>query len=137
MHQNTHHRNFESQLFNALAEIFPEITVRKLSTWLGKSECYWSSITSQNLAVSESALKHLSEFIECRIILLDQDDVLRIRLSKVQQLIAEELVHRFRFESEYTDSLWAEVSKTLNQELKQEPDIHTAMPYFFSIYGNN
>ena len=53
-------------LYWALAEVFPNITVRSLSKMMGKSAGYWSSVNSQQHAVGTSALVQLLDALECQ-----------------------------------------------------------------------
>ncbi len=43
---------FNRDLYWALADLYPEMTVRSLSRLMGKSAGYWSSINAQKIAVS-------------------------------------------------------------------------------------
>jgi hypothetical protein len=125
----TQHQNFEHKLFASLAQIFPELNVRNFSKWLGKSCSYWSSITSQGLPVSTSALKNLNEYIECRKILLHHEDALHIRLTRIQELIKREIVGRFLIETESFDNIEEQVSNTLNGN-----ENYGALPFLLNRY---
>lgn len=57
---------FEDDLYAAMSELYPNISVRSFSIALGKSSGYWSSITSQDLPVSHTALIFLNDYLECK-----------------------------------------------------------------------
>jgi hypothetical protein len=129
MQQKQPSTNFEQRLFIALAQIFPDMSVRDISNWAGKSSGYWSSITSQGLPVSTSALKNLNEYIECRKILLHHEDALHIRLTRIQELIKREIVGRFLIETESFDNIKEQVSNTLNGN-----ENYGALPFLLNRY---
>ena len=66
---------FEDQLYQGVCEVFPDISVRKFSGWLGKSSGYWSSIRSQGLEISNSSLGHLVDVLTVLLTVLDEDDL--------------------------------------------------------------
>ncbi len=57
---------FNTDLYWALAEVFPNITVRSLSKIMGKSAGYWSSVNAQQHAVGTSAIVQLLDALECQ-----------------------------------------------------------------------
>ncbi len=62
-------KKFEDELYDAMCEAIPGTTVRSFSQALGMSDGYWSSLRSQSLSVSKSALVHLSEYLDVRELL--------------------------------------------------------------------
>ena len=131
MQKNTLTINFEQKLFSTLAQIFPELTVRAFSKWMGMSSGYWSSITTQGLKVSELALRNLNDYIECRKILLPEEDTLRIRLSKIQELICREMVERFMIKTDSIDNVWDEISRAIKLKQQEEQQNYGAYPFIF------
>lgn len=134
MIQIIQYENFEYTLFANFAQIFPKLNVRDFSAWLGKSPGYWSSITSQGLHVSTSALKNLNDYIECRKTLLPEEDALYIRLAKIQELITKEIVERFMIETESFDDIEEEVLRTIAEKEKVGEVNYDALPFLFSRY---
>lgn len=131
MQQKQSFTNFEQQLFIELAQIYPSLTVRSMSQLLGKSESYFSSICAQGISISVSGLKNLYESIECRKILHSDDEELSARLSKVQKLISQEIVRRFKIQTDSIDNILEAVTKTLHEETKNEQHRYGAMPFVF------
>ena len=56
--------SFTKQLFEMTSMALPEVTARKFSRYLGKSEGYYGSVSSQNLDISTNSLLFLSEILE-------------------------------------------------------------------------
>jgi hypothetical protein len=134
MQQKQPSTNFEHRLFIALAQIFPDMSVRDISKWAGKSSGYWSSVLSQGRQVSTSAIKNLNDYIECRKILLHHEDALHIRLSKVQDLIRQEIVGRLMTQIQTIDYAWEDVFKTITEEEQMEDANYGALPFLLSSY---
>ena len=86
---------FNSDLYWALAEVFPNITVRSLSKMMGKSAGYWSSVNAQQHAVGTSALVQLLDALECQKIQAPEGSARRLKLDRVSVMITQELVTRF------------------------------------------
>ena len=86
---------FNSDLYWALAEVYPNITVRSLSKMMGKSAGYWSSVNSQQHAVGTSALVQLLDALECQKIQAPKGSARRQKLDRVSVMITQELVARF------------------------------------------
>lgn len=86
---------FEKKLFEEIRSVFPNITTRTFSVDCGKSEGYYSSITAQNLSISDNALIHLAEVLECRAELMHTKTPERLaKVTAIQQMIAEEIGRR-------------------------------------------
>ena len=120
---------FEDDLYVAMQEIYPKITVRSFSLALGRSSGYWSSITAQGLPVSNTALIHLSDYLECRKLLLESCDARVHKLAEVQRMVAREIVDRFALENESFEEVWDEVSASLRIEKVKEAELYGAMPF--------
>lgn len=123
--------SFEESLYIAMSDVYPDISVRSFSRALGKSEGYWSSITAQQLSISNAALIHLNDYLNCKRLLLESDSSKAARIDLIQDLIAQEIVSRFALQNEDVDKVWKEMAK----EIKQDPEVVmgcTAMPFVMS-----
>lgn len=88
--------NFTKQLFQMTSMALPDLTTRTFSRYLGKSEGYYGSVSSQNLKIPTNSLLFLSEILEHRYSTNQSK-----RIAEVQSLIAEELARRMHtFETE-------------------------------------
>ena len=86
---------FNADLYRALANVFPNLTVRKLSKMMGKSAGYWSSVNAQQHAVGTSALVQLLDALECQKIQAPEGSARRLNLDRVSVMITQALVTRF------------------------------------------
>jgi len=86
---------FNIDLYWALAEVYPNITVRSLSKMMGKSAGYWSSVNAQQHAVGTSAIVQLLDALECQKIQAPEGSARRQKLDRVSVMITQELVARF------------------------------------------
>jgi len=123
--------SFEESLYIAMSDVYPDISVRSFSRALGKSDGYWSSITAQQLSISNAALIHLNDYLNCKRLLLESDSSKAARIDVIQDLIAQEIVSRFVLQNEDVDKVWKEMAK----EIKQDPGVKmgcTAMPFVIS-----
>jgi glutamine synthetase type III len=91
---------FEDRLFEMVTALFPELTVRRFSQMLGKSDGYWSSIKAQDLTLSTSALVNLRDTLEARKILISKCGTMNERVEQIQVLIQDELINRFEAATE-------------------------------------
>jgi hypothetical protein len=87
-------QSFEQYLYSQMCWVFPETTVRSFSAALGKSAGYWSSVCAQGLKVSNAALLHLMDHLECKKIRLGASTACRNGIEKIQRQITEELLGR-------------------------------------------
>lgn len=87
-------QTFEQELYEAVGQAFPGLTVRAMSRLLGKSPGYWSSMTSQNLPLPTDTLMHLVDVVECQKILLPLGSRRACQLESVQGLLCEEISTR-------------------------------------------
>ncbi len=119
---------FNRNLYWALADLYPEMTVRSLSHLMGKSPGYWSSINSQKMPVPNSALVQLLdalEFLDCRI---DAYSPKKIRVSEVKAMITEELIARF------CEKTGVDATGSF-QAVRKDPATHYgALPFMVSSY---
>lgn len=120
---------FEDELYEAMCDACPMLTVRAFSHALGMSSGYWSSITAQKLSVSNVALINLNDFIECRKLLMQSDGVRLRRLVDIQRMVAKEIVSRFALENESFNEVWDEVSTSLRQPQISSDFAYGAMPF--------
>ena len=119
---------FNTELYWALSEIYPNLTVRSISKMMGKSLGYWSSVNAQNIAVSTSALVHLLDALSCLKI---QSISGSTRFEKIKLLITkieQELFTRF----EETTGLEALVATERLASPKN--DSYSVMPFVVSSY---
>ncbi|HQR85411.1 MAG TPA: hypothetical protein PKY33_01570 [Limnohabitans sp.] len=86
---------FNNDLYWALADLFPEMTVRSLSRMMGKSDGYWSSVNAQKMAVPNPALVQLLDALEFLDGRTDPYAVKKKRIDEVRTLITDELIARF------------------------------------------
>ena len=83
--------SFTKQLFEMTSMALPDITARTFSRYLGKSEGYYGSISSQNLDISTNSLLFFAE-------VLDHKNTIspNIRITQLQSKIAEEVARRMQ-----------------------------------------
>jgi hypothetical protein len=93
-HEMHEDQSFEQYLYSQMCWVFPETTVRSFSAALGKSAGYWSSVCAQGLKVSNAALLHLMDHLECKKIRLGASTACRNGIEKIQRQITEELLGR-------------------------------------------
>jgi hypothetical protein len=93
-------QSFELRLYSQMCRVFPETTVRSFSAALGKSAGYWSSVCAQGLKISNAALLHLMDHLECKKIRLDASNGRRQDIEKIQRQITEQLLARLDLSAE-------------------------------------
>ena len=81
--------NFTKQLFQMTSAALPDVTARTFSRYLGKSEGYYGSVSSQNLDIPTNSLLYLSEILEHKYSLTQSK-----RIAEVQSMIAKEVARR-------------------------------------------
>ena len=86
---------FNSDLYCALADLFPGLTVRTLSRMMGKSLGYWSSVNAQNMPVSNSALVQILDALDIERMKADPFNSKKKKIHAVMGLITSELIRRF------------------------------------------
>ena len=119
---------FNTELYWALSEIYPNLTVRSISKMMGKSLGYWSSVNAQNIAVSTSALVHLLDALSCLKIQSISGSTRFEKLTLLITKIEQELFTRF----EETTGLEALVAtEGLTSQIN---DTYSVMPFVVSSY---
>ena len=119
---------FNTELYWALSEIYPNLTVRSISKMMGRSQGYWSSVNAQNIAVSTGALVHLLDALSCLKIQLVPGSA---RFEKLKQLIArieQELFTRFEISTGLEALVAPEGLTSTNNEN------YSVMPFVVSTY---
>ena len=119
---------FNTDLYCALAEVFPNITVRSLSKIMGKSTGYWSSVKAQRLAVGTSALVQLLDALECQKIQDHKGSSIRQKLDRVSVMIIQELVTRFEVQT------GLESHALISTQTKDFRNNFGAMPFLVASY---
>lgn len=119
---------FNTELYWALSEIYPNLTVRSISKMMGKSQGYWSSVNAQNIAVSTSALVHLLDALSCLKIQSISGSTRFERLILLTTKIEQELFTRFE-EATGLEALVATEGLT-----SQINDTYAVMPFVVSSY---
>lgn len=122
-------QSFEQSLYNQMCAVFPETTVRSFSAALGKSAGYWSSVNAQRLKVSNAALLHLIDHLECKKIRLEISSARRQGIEKIQKHISAELLDRLDLQDDYL--LHADQSFT---QCLEEP-FDKPLPFVISTTG--
>jgi hypothetical protein len=119
---------FNNDLYWALADLYPEMTVRSLSRLMGKSEGYWSSINAQKIPVSNHALVQLLDALEFLDGRTDPYSAKKKRILEVKTLISDELILRF-YEKTGIDQ-----SNSFHSVNKDPIGQYGAMPFVVSSY---
>jgi len=89
---------FTQAIYEQVYAALPNTTTRTFSSYCGKSEGYYGSITAQNLPISTNALICLAEVLEARKILLGAKltDKRQSDIDLAQQMIADEIAARMQ-----------------------------------------
>ena len=125
---------FEDELYEAMCDAHPSLTVRAFSRALGMSSGYWSSITAQELPVSNVALINLNDYLECRKVLMNSESVMNCKINRIQQMIALKIARRFLCESAVVvDKVWPEIEHEFNCETNKG-DAYNALPFVMSRF---
>ena len=119
---------FNTELYWALSEIYPNLTVRSISKMMGKSQGYWSSVNAQNIAVSTSALVHLLDALTCLKIQLMPGSTRFERLILLTTKIEQELFTRFQ------EATGLEALVASERPLSPNTDNYSVMPFVVSSY---
>ena len=119
---------FNIDLYWALAEVYPNITVRSLSKMMGKSPGYWSSVNTQQYAVGTSALVQLLDDLECQKIQASEGSARLQKLDRVSVMITQELVTRFEAQT------GLESHALISAQPKAVRDSFGAMPFLVASY---
>ena len=119
---------FNTELYWALSEIYPNLTVRSISKMMGKSQGYWSSVNAQNIAVSTSALVHLLDALSCLKIQSISGSTRFEKIKLLNTKIEQELFTRF----EETTGLEALVAT--ERLASPNNDNYSVMPFVVSSF---
>ena len=119
---------FNTELYWALLEIHPNLTVRSISKMMGRSQGYWSSVNAQNIAVSTSALVHLLDALTCLKIQQMPGSARYEKLILLTTKIEQELFTRFQ-ETTGLEALVANETLT-----PPNNDNYSVMPFVVSSY---
>lgn len=125
-------KDFEDQLYESVACVLPDLTVRKMSKIMGKSEGYWSSLMAQGLPVSNDALCFLISYLETRKVISASTPDFNKRVACAQRLISQEIVKRFN--SEYWE--YVHQAQDLAEDYRHRTEISRSdpMPFIVSHY---
>ena len=119
---------FNRDLYWALVDLYPEITVRSLSRMMGKSDGYWSSVNAQKIAVPNAALVQLLDALEFLDGRTDPYAIKKKKIDEVKALITDELIARFHEKTGIDQS-------GLFQSVRKDPATHYgALPFLVSSY---
>jgi hypothetical protein len=119
---------FNTELYWALLEIYPNLTVRSISKMMGRSQGYWSSVNAQNIAVSTSALVHLLDALTCLKIQSMSGSTRFERLILLTTKIEQELFTRFQ------EATGLEALVTTERPISPKNDNYSVMPFVVSSY---
>ena len=125
-------KDFEDQLYESVACVLPDLTVRKMSKIMGKSEGYWSSLMAQGLPVSNDALCCLISFLETRKVISASPPDFNKRVACAQRLISQEIVKRFN--SEYWEYVHQAQDPADDYRHRTEISRSDPMPFIVSHY---
>jgi len=115
---------FEQKLYHAVQKILPKTTTRSFSFDCGMSENYFSSIISQNLRISTSALVHLAEILEHSVTL----NQIKNPIEPVLKLIATEIAER-KYETKSTSQVvQCIIAKAIAKIAIEKNDLYDAPP---------
>ena len=119
---------FNNDLYLALADLFPEMTVRSLSRMMGKSDGYWSSINAQKMAVPNTALVQLLDALEFLDGRTDTYAAKKIKINEAKEMITEELIARFH------QKTGIDQSGSFQSSRKDHDTHYGALPFLVSNY---
>lgn len=125
-------KTFEDQLYELVACVLPDLTVRKMSKFMGKSEGYWSSLMAQGLPVSNDALCCLISYLETRKVTSANTPNFNQRVASAQRFISQEIVKRFN--TEYWEYVHQAQDSTEDYGRRTEISSSDPMPFIVSHY---
>jgi len=124
--------SFEARLYEELKTVIPHITTRQISKAMGKTEGYFSSVTTQKLEVSVDSLVHLHDFLECRKVLAGHQSSEGIR--NVQKTIAEEVLSRIKLKTENSGDFWELLQSQMNASTSKPMQTVEPLPFSWTRY---
>ena len=119
---------FNRDLYWALADLYPEMTVRSLSRMMGKSDGYWSSVNAQKMAVSNAALVQLLDALELLHGRTNYYAGKKKIIDEVKSLITDELITRFH------ENTGIDQSGSFQSLRKDPATYYGALPFLMSSY---
>jgi hypothetical protein len=119
---------FNNDLYWALADLYPEMTVRSLSRLMGKSDGYWSSVNAQKMAVPNAALVQLLDALEFLDGRTDPYAAKKIKINDAKEMITEELIARFH------EKTGIDQSGSFKSAQKEPAAHYGALPFMVSSY---
>ncbi len=125
-------KTFEDQLYESVACVLPDLTVRKMSKFMGKSEGYWSSLMAQGLPVSNDALCCLISYLETRKVTSANTPNFNQRVASAQRFISQEIVKRFN--TEYWEYVHQAQDPAEDYRRRTEISSSDPMPFIVSHY---
>jgi hypothetical protein len=125
-------KDFEDQLYASVACVLPDLTVRKMSKIMGKSEGYWSSLMARGLPVSNDALCCLISFLETRKVIGASTPDFNKRVACAQRFISQEIVKRFN--TEYWEYVHQAQDPAEDYRHRTETSRGDPMPFIVSHY---
>lgn len=129
---------FNDEIYTAFCSIWPTTNVRAFSRALGRSTGYWNSIKSQNLPLSDMALKNLQNTLETQMLIAKHEPVKR-RMVELQRKIAQELVRRLVEQCETDEQMLEEMEQVFHARAQQKFSSSIPMPIVIttnSSYGD-
>ena len=126
-HINTLYRgqtmSFTKQLFEMTSMALPDVTARKFSRYLGKSEGYYGSISSQNLDISTNSLLFLSEILEHK-----NSTNPNKKITELQSMIALEVANRVQRIDSQNEAVRKLVIRSIAKVYMESNDNFSAPP---------
>ena len=114
---------FTKQLFEMTSMALPDITARTFSRYLGKSEGYFGSISSQNLDISTNSLLFLAEVLDHKNSLSPNK-----RITELQSMIAEEIARRMQKLNTDNEVVRKLVIRSAAQTYMEQEELFSAPP---------
>lgn len=124
--------SFEARLYREMKQINPQITIRKLSRAMGKTDGYFASVTTQKVGVSLDALMKLNQYLDCRIVLVGEKSADGIR--KIQKTIATEVISRLREKTEDSSEFWELIKSQLDAATPNSKQLVEPLPFSWTRY---
>ncbi len=84
--------NFNEQLFDKTRKAIPNITTRSISRYMGKSDGYWSSMTSQGSAITTDALLSFASVLD-----FIRNESPNKQLTELISFVENEVAHRMTY----------------------------------------
>ena len=140
MHQNTistePEPSFEENLYTVMKFLHPSLTNRVFSTaCLSRSPSYWSSVMGQKIRLANTALIDLTDYLESQKIVHQYNDAKVQIINDIQQMIADEIVDRFKSLNQESIDGWDRISKALREQTTEEKYGYYGMPFISTSYG--